>query len=110
MRQQKAQVLAQFRQRYARLKADWGGYSGYDAWVERANNATFAVQAAYDRWVPAFEALFEQQGRDFRRFHAAVAELSRLPSDQRLARLQALQRLDGAGQGNPDGAAQGAGL
>lgn len=110
MRQQKAQVLAQFRQRYARLKADWGGYSGYDAWVARVNNATFAVQAAYDRWVPAFEALFEQQGRDFRRFHAAVTELSRLPSDQRLARLQALQRLDDTGQGNPDGAAQGAGL
>jgi predicted aminopeptidase len=110
LRHQKAQVLARFRQRYAQLKAGWGGYSGYDAWVERANNATFAVQAAYDRWVPAFEALFEQHGRDFRRFHAAVADLSRQPPEQRLSRLQALQRLHGVGQVNPDGAAPGSGL
>lgn len=83
LRQQKTQALARFRERYDRLKAGWGGFSGYDAWVAQANNASFAVQAAYDRWVPAFETLFEREGQDFSRFHRAVAELARLPEVQR---------------------------
>ncbi|MBY0463732.1 MAG: aminopeptidase, partial [Burkholderiales bacterium] len=72
----KAAELARFRAAYAALKADWGGYSGYDAWVARSNNATFAVQAVYDQWVPAFEALFEREGRHFPPFHDAVRRLS----------------------------------
>ena len=35
-------------------------FSGYDAWVANANNASFAAQAAYDELVPDFEALFER--------------------------------------------------
>ena len=38
--------------------------AGYDRWVAKANNASFAAQAAYDELVPAFEALFEREGRD----------------------------------------------
>ena len=34
--------------------------AGYDRWVAKANNASFAAQAAYDELVPAFEALFER--------------------------------------------------
>lgn len=105
-RRQKALALQAFRQRYAALKTEWAGFSGYDAWVDQANNATFAVQAAYDRWVPALEALFVQQGRDFRRFHQAVADLGRLPRAERQAALERLQ----PGEVNPDGRASGPGL
>jgi predicted aminopeptidase len=45
------------------------------------------VQAAYDELVPAFEALFEREGRDFPRFHAAVRRLAALPRDERRKQL-----------------------
>lgn len=81
-------AMQDFRDDYARLKTSWGGYAGYDRWVAGANNAAFGAQAAYDELVPAFEALFERQGRDWRRFYDAVKRLSKLP---RLERTQALQ-------------------
>ncbi|MBU2333743.1 MAG: aminopeptidase, partial [Gammaproteobacteria bacterium] len=44
----------------------------------------------YDRWVPAFAALFERCERDWARFHQAVAALTELPADEREARLSKL--------------------
>lgn len=89
-RQLKAEIMAQFRQAYAELRQAWGGWAGYDAWVERANNASFGAQATYDEGVPAFLALFEREGQDFPRFYAAVRALARLPATERWARLNAL--------------------
>lgn len=89
----KARVMEGFRSAYAQLKAGWGGYAGYDAWVQQANNAAFGAQAAYDEWVPAFEALFEREGRDFPRFYDAVRALADLPRAQRHAALRELGRL-----------------
>ena len=86
----KTDVMADFRRTYQDLKRDWGGFAGYDPFVAQANNASFAAQAAYDGLVPAFEALFEREGRDFRRFYDAVRTLTSLPKDERRARLQGL--------------------
>jgi predicted aminopeptidase len=90
----KAAALAEMRARYVALKADaatgggpWAGFSGYDPWFERANNASIAVLAAYNDLVPAFEALWEREGRDFGRFYAAVQGLAALPKAERRARL-----------------------
>lgn len=89
----KARILDEMRAELARLKKDsWGGYAGYDAWARRANNATLGVQAAYDELVPAFERMFEQEGRDFARFHAAARRLAALPMDERRATLAAISR------------------
>lgn len=88
--QRKAAAMDGFRQQYAHLKAGWNGYAGYDPFVTRANNASFAAQAAYDEWVPAFEALFEREGRDFARFYDAVRELAKRPKDERHTALRAL--------------------
>ncbi len=94
-RSQKAALLAAMRAEHAALKAQptgvWAGFAGYDGWFERANNASLALQAAYDGLVPQFEALFRQQGSDFARFHAAVQRLAALPADQRRAALDRLQ-------------------
>ena len=86
----KQAAMAEFHQDFAQLKSQWGGYAGYDAWVARANNATFGLQAAYDDLVPAFEALFAQQGNHFPRFYEAVRGLAALPKDQRHRRLRTL--------------------
>ena len=90
-RSRKAELLAAMRAELAALKAStsspWVGFSGYDDWVAKANNASLALQAAYDSGVPAFEQLFRQQGGDFSRFHAEVRRLARLPAAERRAAL-----------------------
>ena len=68
-----------------------GRFSGYDAWVANANNASFGAQAAYDELVPDFEALFDRISRDaakddgdpWPRFYAAVKRLAELPEKER---------------------------
>ncbi|MEJ8854765.1 aminopeptidase [Variovorax robiniae] len=81
----KKAALDDFRTRYATMRAGWSGpqQGAYDRWVARANNALFGAQAVYDDLVPAFEALYEREGRDWRRFHAAAAKLADLPKKQR---------------------------
>lgn len=79
----KKEAIATFRSDYLRLKASWNGYNGYDAWVMEANNAAFGAQATYDEWVPGFELLFEQEGRDWPRFYRAAKRLADLPAQER---------------------------
>ncbi len=92
----KQAILQDFRARYAGLRASWAGdparWRSTDRWVEQANNATFGAEAAYDEWVPAFEALFEREGRDWRRFYDAVRQLGDLPRPQREPLLKELAR------------------
>ena len=77
-------VLASMRAEHVVIKeARWGGYSGYDGWFARANNAAFGVLAAYNELVPNFERLFEREGRDFTRFYHEVKRLAALPLAER---------------------------
>ena len=80
-------AMQRFRESYAQLKSSWDGFAGYDPWVARANNASFGAQAAYDELVPGFEALFENEGRNWTRFYAAAKRLASLPEAQRHAAL-----------------------
>lgn len=93
-----------FRTDYAALRTHWlaaphgqpaalhaAQLAGYDRWVAQANNASFAAQAAYDELVPAFEALFEREGRQWPRFYDAVRQLAQQPPAQRHQSLRALQ-------------------
>jgi predicted aminopeptidase len=64
--------------------------------VANANNAAFGAQAAYDDWVPGFEALFAQQAapadtqpaQQWQRFYDAVKRLADMPPASRLAALK----------------------
>lgn len=83
----KNEAYEAFRRDYAALKARWGGYSGYDAWVAQANNASFGAQAAYDGLVPGFEALFARgaghPAQQWPQFYDAVRRLAAMPRDER---------------------------
>ncbi len=80
----KAALMRELRAEHALLKRErWGGYSGYDGWFARANNAAFGVLAAYNGLVPHFERLFEREGRDFTRFYTEVRRLAALPPAER---------------------------
>ena len=84
----KSALMAALRAEHAQMKAErWGGYSGYDGWFARANNASFGVLAAYNQLVPNFERLFEREGRDFSAFYAEVKRISALPQTERRAAL-----------------------
>jgi predicted aminopeptidase len=82
--QAKAAVMAELRERAAKEAP------GYEAWFQRANNASFAILSAYDELVPAFIRLFEREGRDWVKFHAAVEALKPLSPAERRATLKSL--------------------
>ena len=91
----KIEAMNAFRKDYAALRSTWQAtpaqLAGYDRWVAKANNASFAAQAAYDEWVPAFEALFDQSGRRWQPFYDEVRKLAALPRQERADRLRALR-------------------
>ena len=85
-RERKAAAMARLRAGHEALKRErWAGFTGYDAWIARANNASLGVLAAYGDEVPRFERLFECEGRDFGRFFAKVRWLAALPRAAREA-------------------------
>jgi predicted aminopeptidase len=87
-RDRKAALMAQMRAEHDALKAQrWGGFTGYDGWFARANNASFGVLAAYNALVPDFDRLFRRSGGDFARFYTEVRRLAALPKAERRAAL-----------------------
>jgi predicted aminopeptidase len=92
MRNRKTEILGEMEQEYQRIKADWGGFAGYDRWfAQKPNNAQIVSVSIYTQMVPAFQALLEKEGRDLGRFYAAVKTLARLDKVQRDDALQRLQ-------------------
>ena len=86
---------------YARRRAGWGGFAGYDAWFEDdLNNAKLALLATYNHKVPAFTRLLQQHRGDLGKFFRAVqglAELSKEDRDAEIARLGSRSSLNGPG-------------
>lgn len=89
LRRLKQAEFMRLRQDYRTMRdGAWGGDRRFDRWfAQPLNNATLLPFGLYDRWVPAFSAIFEQCDGDWIRFHRRVAELARLSSDEREARL-----------------------
>lgn len=92
MRQRKAAEFERLRADYERMRdSQWNGDKRYDAWVYAPlNNARLLPFGLYSQWVPAFAALFQQEGGDWVAFYAAVEKLGSLPIDERKAALKAL--------------------
>jgi predicted aminopeptidase len=92
MRQAKAAEIERLRQDYRQLRDNqWGGEGLFDTWVQGPiNNAKLLPFGLYEQWVPAFEALYNQEGRDWPRFYEAVRALGKLPVPARQQALQAL--------------------
>lgn len=90
MQKQKTTILNQLQENYEKVKNNqWDGYSGYDAWFAKLNNAKLALVSTYQKWVPAFKALF-QQSQDFKQFYQAVIQLTTLSPAERNLQLKSL--------------------
>jgi predicted aminopeptidase len=91
MRPRKKELLENMAADYQKLKAGWGGFSGYDQWfAQGVNNAHLASIAVYTKMVPAFDALLAQSGGDLPEFYRRVRELSAQPKEERARRLAVL--------------------
>ena len=87
----KAEVYAQMLRTYAELKAGWGGYGGYDGWFSQPlNNAVLGSVTLYAQWVPAFQALLEQEGGDLPHFYQCAKLLANMPKVLRTEVLEGL--------------------
>ncbi|MDQ0737766.1 aminopeptidase [Pseudomonas sp. W4I3] len=92
MRLGKAAAFERLRNDYQQLRdSQWGDDKRYDAWINQPmNNARLLPFGLYDQWVPAFAALFRQEGADWVRFYRAVQVLGGLAAPERKARLRQL--------------------
>jgi len=88
LRRAKQRIFDALRRDYEKLKADWGGYTGYDEWLARGvNNAQLNSVATYYDLVPAFERLLQANSGDLEKFYAAAKKLAKLPKAERQRRL-----------------------
>jgi predicted aminopeptidase len=87
----KARLFLALKDEYQVIKANWGGYSGYDRFfAEPLSNAHLASIATYNDYVPAFRALLRGE-KDFRAFYRKVGVLAKLDKD---ARQRAIKLID----------------
>lgn len=76
---------------YLRLKASWGGHTGYDRWFATPlNNARIASVGTYRRQLPAFQVLLQREGGDLAAFYRAVTAIGELPAEGRHGRMREL--------------------
>lgn len=87
----KKNIIRNSYERYARLKEEWGGYAGYDQWMNKGlNNARLSSVAVYHDLLPAFQALLQSVDYDLPTFYTEVRQLAELPQEIRQVKLQAL--------------------
>ena len=85
MRIAKNREFGRLKFEYGRLRARWGGYTGYDAWFGRAlNNAHLAAVATYEDCVPGLTRELEAAG-SLHAFYGRAAQLARLTRTERHA-------------------------
>jgi predicted aminopeptidase len=84
LRQDKARVFTEMKQRYETLKTSWGAGGDFDPWFAHGpNNARLNSVAAYYDLVPGFERVLDLSGGDLEQFYIAVEKLAKLPKEDR---------------------------
>jgi predicted aminopeptidase len=79
----KTRLFIALKDDYQVLKANWGGYSGYDRFfAEPLSNAHLASIATYNDFVPAFRALLRKE-RSWGAFYKSVNQLAQLDKADR---------------------------
>lgn len=91
-REQKKRIIADLKNRYASLKSEWGGYSGFDPWFARPiNNAQLNTIATYYDLVPQFRKLIRASGGDLEKFFETCTRLAEMKDkDERHAAVKHL--------------------
>ncbi|MFO1394662.1 MAG: aminopeptidase [Steroidobacteraceae bacterium] len=78
MRVEKNRLFGELKYKYTRLREEWGGWNGYDAWFARPlDNADLASIATYDDCVPGLERELAAAG-SLEAFYTRAEALARL--------------------------------
>jgi predicted aminopeptidase len=86
LRNLKRKRLAELQADYAVLRAQWGGFTGYDQWFEAGpNNAQLATVTLYNRHLPFFQSLLHDSHGDLQEFYKEVKKISRMSKQCREA-------------------------
>ncbi len=83
MRERKAGIFAALTQDYRQLKADWGGFAGYDRFLDEPNNAKLASISIYNALVPQFQQMIARHNGDLAAFYTDVKRLAALDKEER---------------------------
>lgn len=84
LKEEKQRIFADLRSNYEKLRASWGGYSGYDDWFARnLNNAQLNTIANYYDLLPSFKRLLEMNGGNMEQFYQEVERLAKMSKDER---------------------------
>jgi predicted aminopeptidase len=87
-RAQKKQLFDQLLSDYQQQKVVWGGYAGFDRWINAGtNNAVMAAFGIYNQQEPAFSALLANQSNDLPAFYREVKAIAKLDKTERSAKL-----------------------
>lgn len=85
----KQSIIAHAFDEYERLKENWGGDQGFDAWMQGGlNNARLSSIATYYELVPAFQRLLREVDDDLGQFYTQVRALGALDKEERSAMLK----------------------
>lgn len=88
-RQHKKAIFGKMYERYQQqLKA--GKVRKLEKWFKNLNNAKFTILASYQRYVPAFLALFSQHQGKLTAFYQAVKQLGKQSQETRRTKLEQL--------------------
>jgi predicted aminopeptidase len=90
MRERKAANVAALKQEYRELKIAWGGFAGYDRFLDEPNNAKLASVSFYNTLVPHFQKIIAKHNGDLAAFYADVKRLAALPKVERYRELGAV--------------------
>lgn len=86
----KARLFLALKDDYQVLKANWGGYAGYDRFFEEPlSNAHLASIATYNDFVPAFRAMLRRD-KSWGAFYKSVNQLAKLDKADRHRVLKSL--------------------
>lgn len=78
-RRRKHEFIEELKNRYADLRAAWGGYRGYDAWIHSGvNNAKISSVATYHHHEKAFQRLFDIAAEDFQTFFKLAGRIGQM--------------------------------
>ncbi len=81
-------IFSDLVQAYEQKKITWGGYKGFDRWINAStNNAVIVAFNIYTQLEPAFNKILRESNQDLPAFYAKVKALAKLGKKQRAAQL-----------------------
>ena len=89
MRERKSAAFAALTADYKQLKEEWGGFAGYDRFLDEPNNAKLASISFYTTLVPQFQKMLARLNGNLPAFYAEARRLAALSKPARYRALGA---------------------